>query len=280
MSASLIMSGKNELTVDAGADSWNELLGVIDRLRGENGCPWDRKQTLDSLKPCLVEECYELLEAIETGDPASHLDELGDVLLQVLLQARIRSESGDFDIGDVASHLSAKLIRRHPHVFGDAKADTPEEVLVRWAAIKKQERSGGPPSPAGTLDGLPRGLPSLHQAQKVQQRAAGVGFDWSRIEDVFSKVEEELDETRNALANESAEEIYEELGDLLFSVVNLCRFRHVHAEDALRSATQKFKDRFHAVERRIEQSGQRMEDCSLEELDRVWEGVKQEEKSC
>ncbi len=252
------------------------LLSIIDRLRGEGGCPWDRKQTLKSLKPYLLEECYELLEAIDNADPAAHMDELGDVLLQVLLQARIRAEADTFDIGAVAAHLSAKLIRRHPHVFGDATADTPEAVVQRWAEIKQQEREGlNIPAPA-TLDGLPRQLPSLHRAQRIQERAARVGFDWDRIDDVLGKVDEELEEVRGALRSGGMEAVEEELGDLLFAAVNLCRCKGIDAEDALRLATTKFTERFHAVERRILASGRRMEDCTLAEMDREWDRVKQE----
>jgi len=253
------------------------LLAVIARLRGDNGCPWDRKQTLESLKPYLIEECYELLEAIDGGDPDAHRDELGDVLLQVVLQAQIRDEEGIFDFEDVAAHLSEKLIRRHPHVFGDASADTPEEVVRRWAEIKRKERGikGAPPS--ATLDGIPRQLPALHRAQRIQERAARTGFDWSRIDDVLDKVEEELGEVREALASGSPAAVEEELGDLLFATVNLCRFRGIHAEEALRGAIGKFTVRFHEVERRILASGRQLEQCTLEEMDREWDAVKLEE---
>jgi MazG family protein len=260
----------------ANGEAMNRLLAVIARLRGEGGCPWDRKQTLDSLKPYLVEECYELLEAIDGGDPAAHRDELGDVLLQVLLQSRIRAEEGEFDFEAVAAHLTEKLIRRHPHVFGDSVADTPEEVVLRWAEIKRQERGGVDAPPQATLDGIPRQLPALHRAQRIQERAARVGFDWSRIDDVLDKVEEELGEVREALASGSAEAVEDELGDLLFATVNLCRFRGIHAEEALRWAIGKFTGRFHEVERRILGSGRRLEDCTLDEMDREWDLVKAE----
>lgn len=261
-----------------GVDAMTELLAVIARLRGEDGCPWDRKQTLESLKPYLIEECYELLEAIDQGNPAAHCDELGDVLLQVVLQAQIRSEEGAFNFEAVAAHLTKKMIRRHPHVFGDATADTPDEVLRHWAEIKRQERGGLDAAPAATLDGIPQQLPALHRAQRIQERAARVGFDWSRIDDVLNKVEEELSEVCEALASGSAEAVEEELGDLLFATVNLCRFRKINAEEALRSATRKFAGRFYDVERRILASGRRMEDCTLEEMDREWDLVKAEER--
>ena len=254
-------------------------IAVVARLRGENGCPWDRKQTLDSLKPFLMEECCELLEAIEQGDVAAHRDELGDVLLQVLMQARIREEQGDFDFEAVAAHLADKLTRRHPHVFGDAQADTPEEVMVHWARIKQQERGGADAPPKATLDGIPLQLPALHRAQRIQDRAGTKGFDWDRIDDVIDKVEEELEEVREALKAGDADAVEAELGDLLFSTVNLCRFRGVHAEGALRRAITKFTGRFHAVERRLLAAGRRLEDCTLAEMDREWDRVKAEAAS-
>ncbi len=255
------------------------VIDVVARLRGEEGCPWDRQQTLDSLKPFLMEECCELLEAIEQGDAAAHRDELGDVLLQVLLQSRIREELGDFDFEAVAGHLADKLVRRHPHVFGDARADTPEEVVQHWARIKRQERTGADAPPQATLDGIPLQLPALHRAQRIQERAGKKGFDWDRIDDVVAKVEEELLEVREALESGDADAVEGELGDLLFSTVNLCRFRGVHAEGALRRAIAKFSSRFHAVERRLLAAGRRLEDCTLEEMDREWDRVKAEASS-
>ncbi len=255
------------------------VMDVVARLRGEDGCPWDRQQTLDSLKPCLMEECCELLEAIEQGDVAAHRDELGDVLLQVVMQARIREEQGDFDFEAVAGHLADKLIRRHPHVFGDAKADTTAEVMQHWARIKQEERGGADAPPRATLDGIPLQLPALHRAQRIQERAGKKGFDWDRIDDVIDKVEEELEEVREALKADDADAVEGELGDLLFATVNLCRFRGVHAEGALRRAIAKFTSRFHAVERRLLAAGRRLEDCTLAEMDREWDRVKADEAS-
>jgi MazG family protein len=255
------------------------VIGVVARLRGEDGCPWDRQQTLGSLKPFLMEECCELLDAIEQGDVAAHRDELGDVLLQVLLQSRIREEQGEFDFAAVAAHLADKLVRRHPHVFGDAKADTPEEVVQHWARVKQEERGGADAPPRATLDGIPLQLPALHRAQRIQERAGKKGFDWDRIEDVIAKVEEELLEVREALDSGDTDAVEGELGDLLFATVNLCRFRGVHAEGALRRAIAKFSSRFHEVERRLLAAGRRMEDCTLEEMDREWDRVKAEAAS-
>lgn len=254
-----------------------ELLGVIAALRSEGGCPWDRKQTLDTLKPYLVEECCELLEALDEGSVDDHRDELGDVLLQILLQARIREEEGGFDFPAVAGHLRDKLIRRHPHVFGSVSAESAEEVVRNWNQIKAEERSGQPEQ--RTLDGLPEMLPSLLRAQRIQARVARVGFDWDAHAPVLDKIEEEIQEVREALDAGEVADIEEELGDLLFSIVNLCRFQKVDAEGALRRACGKFRRRFHAIEERLDAQGVKMEDCNLDRLDVEWEGVKQDERS-
>ena len=246
------------------------LLEVVRKLRGKDGCPWDREQTLDSLKKYLVEECYELIDAIDGQRVDEHLDELGDVLLQVALQAQIRDEEGAFCFDDVANHLADKLIRRHPHVFGKVKVKDSAEVVRNWAAIKSGEKGG-----ARAIDeGIPRGLPPLHRAQKIQDRAARVGFDWDCIEDVEEKVREELAEVREARRGDDASLLKEELGDLLFSVVNLCRFAKIDATSALGGATAKFVRRFKEVQRRVDASGRTIGDCSLKELDEVWEEVK------
>ncbi len=249
------------------------LLAVIARLRGEDGCPWDRAQTLDSLKPFLVEECYELIDAMERGDHDAHRDELGDVLLQVLLQSQIRAEEGAFDFEAVAKHLTEKLTRRHPHVFGDAEAATPEAVAKRWDQIKRAERDTEAPR-APMLDAVPRYLPALHRAQRVQDQAARTGFDWRQAADVLEKVDEELMEVREAMKTGMPDRVEDELGDLLFATVNLCRHEGVHAEEALGRAIRKFNGRFHEMERRILASGRMLETCSPEQLDTVWNQVK------
>lgn len=264
-------------TTDDGLNGVRRMVDVVQRLRGPGGCPWDREQTLDTLKPFAVEEVYEVVDAIESGDPARHREELGDLLLQVALQSQIRAEEGAFTFDDVAAALAEKLVRRHPHVFGDVKAETSGEVLKNWQAIKAGEKKGDAEGePASAVGGIPRHLPALQRAQRIQGRAARVGFDWEHTADVLAKVEEEVDEIRAELGAEARDprRVRDEMGDLLFALVNLCRFLDVEAEDALRAATDKFTRRFQGVEARVHGEGRRMQDCSLAELDAHWEGVK------
>jgi len=262
------MTGAGTGSLQRGID---RLLGVVARLRAENGCPWDREQTLASLKACLIEETYELLDAIEADDPARHREELGDVLLQVVMQCRIREEQGAFGFEEVADALAAKLIRRHPHVFADAQASDSAQVLRNWERIKAGEKSGAGQS---LFAGLPQSLPALQKAQRVQGRAARVGFDWERIGDVAEKVREELGEVEEAVAKSSADAVREEIGDLLFAVVNLARFAGVDAEEALRATVGKFTRRFGRMEERLRKEGRALPDCSLEEMDAHWTAVK------
>lgn len=252
------------------------LLEVVARLRGPGGCPWDREQTLSTLKPFLVEESYELLDAIDSGDPGRHAEELGDVLLQVALQAQIRAENRQSGFDEVADLLADKLVRRHPHVFADALAKTPAEVLKHWDAIKAAE-AGESQGPRRVDHGIPRGLPALEKARKVQGRAAREGFDWDDVRDVAAKVEEELGETRKHLRGGNRAALREEIGDLLFAVVNLARFTGINAEEALEDGVKKFVRRYSQVQGRIDDSGRRMKDCTLAELDAEWEAAKKVE---
>ncbi len=247
------------------------LLAIVARLRGPGGCPWDREQTLDSLKPHLLEECYELLEAVDSGDPVHHREELGDVLLQVALQAQMRAETGLFDFEAVARALADKLVHRHPHVFGDVQVANSDEVLKNWDAIKAKEKKAERES---ALDGIPQQLPALLQAQRLQARAARVGFDWPEVAGVLEKIDEELREVREAMAGGDAARVEGELGDLLFSIVNFCRFQKVDAEQALRGSTGKFVRRFREIEARLKREGRRVADATLEELSGHWEAVK------
>jgi len=251
------------------------LLEVVARLRGPDGCPWDREQTLDTLRPYLVEESYELLEALDANDPLRHKDELGDVLLQVVLQSRIREEEGAFCLDDVAHTLCDKLIRRHPHVFGDVDVADADEVIRNWEAIKADEKGSGPGS---VLDGVPRELPALHRAQRVQSRASRVGFDWADKRDVLGKVDEELGELKDALGQGDGPRVRDEIGDLLFSIVNLCRFERIHAEEALRQTIAKFSRRFVEIEKRVREEGRTLETLTLAEMDRHWDAIKREER--
>ncbi len=248
---------------------------IVSKLRGEGGCPWDREQTLQTLKQCLLEESYEVLDAIDSNDLAHHAEELGDLLLQVLLQAEIRKEKGEFSFDDVVEGLSEKLIRRHPHVFGDVKVAGSKDVLKNWEAIKSAEKKAERKS---AMDGIPRHFPSLQRAHKVQTRAARVGFDWVELKDVIAKVDEELEEIKQAISERDAGQIKNEIGDLLFSVVNLSRHHEINAEECLDMATSRFAARFRQVEQRVAKEGRQLKDCSPAEMDAHWEAVKNEER--
>lgn len=254
---------------------FEELVGVIATLRSENGCPWDREQTHETLKSTLIEETYETLEAIDTGDPKKLKEELGDLLLNVMLQAQIAAEHKDFDIYAVIETLTEKLIRRHPHVFGDVNVEDSNEVLKNWEEIKRQE--SGYEDRTSVLDGIPDALPTLLRAQKIQNRAARVGFDWDKLTDVIAKVDEELQEVKASINAEKPEEISMELGDLLFAIVNLCRFMEIQAEETLRQANRKFITRFKWMEAELERRGTNFEAQNLETLDIIWEAAKKAE---
>ncbi|MBC7263176.1 MAG: nucleoside triphosphate pyrophosphohydrolase [Chloroflexi bacterium] len=244
---------------------------VVAQLRAPGGCPWDREQTHRSLRPFLLEEAYEVLDALEKDDTDMLREELGDLLLQILLHVQIAVEEGEFKMVDVVRHILAKLIRRHPHVFGDVQVSGPSEVIANWEEIKRHEKAGGE-EPASILAGVPGTLPALARAQAIQRRAARVGFDWPDIEGVWAKVAEELAELRAA---ESSGARASEVGDLLFTIVNLARWLDVDAELALRAAALKFEGRFKALEEECTAQGRRPEELSLEELDALWEGVKE-----
>ena len=252
----------------------DKLLEVVAKLRGENGCPWDREQTLETLKPYLVEEAYEVIDAIEQGSSVEHQEELGDLLLQIVMQSQIRTESGEFGFSDVAKSIREKMVSRHPHVFGDLKVSDSDEVLRNWEKNKSKDKDGEHRS---ILAGVPRHLPALQKAQRVQSRAALVGFDWTDVKDVVAKIEEELAETKEAMSAQDEAHIHEEIGDLLFSVVNLSRFYGMSAEDALNNTISKFSGRFAEIERRMHEQGRELTDCSLKEMDVIWEEAKNSE---
>ncbi len=257
-------------------DLFESLVEVIATLRGENGCPWDREQTHSSLKSTLIEETYETVEAIDSGNPDKLKEELGDLLLNIMLQAQIAAENNNFDIYDVIDTLTEKLIRRHPHVFGDVNVENAEDVVKNWEAIKSQE--SGYEDRKSVLDGIPNALPALLRGQKIQKRAARVGFDWDNISDVVAKVDEELTEVKENLPTNDTEAIEMEIGDLLFAVVNLCRFIDLQAEETLRKSNRKFITRFKRMENELEKQGKTLTEQTLAELDEIWEEVKKDEK--
>jgi MazG family protein len=249
------------------------LVEIMDRLLAPDGCPWDREQTLESLRPFLVEETYEVLDALARHDVPGHCEELGDLMMQIVFQSAIRRSEGAFAIDDVIASISDKLVRRHPHVFGDAKGvDTPDQVLAQWDELKKKEK-GEHAKPKRVLDGIPPG-PALAHAQKIGQRCGKVGFDWPGWEGSFAKVEEEVVEVREAIAAKDAKQIHAELGDLLLACVNLARKVGVDAENALVDATQRFRERFEIVEDRLAERGKTPQQSNLEEMDALWNDAK------
>lgn len=254
------------------SDPLERLRQIVARLRGPDGCPWDREQTHASLRTSLVEETYETVAAIDAGDDANLCEELGDLLLHVTLHSQMASERGAFDLGMVAAGVCEKMIRRHPHVFGDAAKGDSAAVLAQWDEIKRREK--GDKSTASLLDGLLTNLPALLRAQKAQQKAACGGFDWEAAGDVWAKVREEVDEVEEAMASGDAAAVADELGDLLFSIVNLARWRELEAEWLLHRATEKFVRRFQAVEAVLRSEGRQVKGTGLAELDAVWEQVK------
>jgi tetrapyrrole methylase family protein/MazG family protein len=248
-----------------------ELLTIMARLRGEHGCPWDREQTRESLRPFLVEETYEVLDALDSGDPAHLREELGDVLFQVVFHVEIARERGEFSMADVLDALIAKMTRRHPHVFGDQPVGSAAEALARWEAIKSAERTGPPRS---ALAGVPRALPALHRAQRVQHKAARVGFDWPDAASALEKVREELGEVTEALRRGAGDALRDELGDLLFSVVNVARLASVDPEGALHAAVDRFSRRFASMEEAAREEGRELAGLPLAELEQLWTRAK------
>jgi tetrapyrrole methylase family protein/MazG family protein len=257
------------------------LVALQTRLRAPGGCPWDRQQTHATLKTCLIEEAYEVLDAIEKGDPREMTEELGDLLLQVLFHADLAREAGIFDISDVILGIHNKLVRRHPHVFGNVKADTPAQVLKNWARLKAQEKqtsAGGAepanPSASSILDGIPRSLPALLESYQLTRRAAQVGFDWETVEGIFEKLREESAELRLALNESDRAHRQEEVGDILFVAVNLARFLGIDPEVALKHSNLKFKSRFKDMEADAKSLGKQLDMLSKEQLEVLWEASK------
>jgi len=253
--------------------AFTRLVETMATLRSPNGCPWDREQTSDTLKPYLIEETYEVLEALEAKDLPAFKEELGDLLLQIVFHAQLMTEAGIFTIDDVAQAISDKLVRRHPHVFGDVKVKDADEVVQNWARIKAQEKKGK--ADRSALAGVPQGAPALIQAQRLGEKAARIGFDWSSATEVFKKVEEEAQELTAALATHNAEQQEHELGDLLFTLTSLARHLNLDAETALRKAGKRFSNRFRYIEARLEQSSQDIHHTSPTRLEELWQEAKQ-----
>ncbi len=258
-----------------GAEQMERLLQIMARLRRPgDGCPWDLEQTLDTIKPHLIEEAYEALDAMESGNREHLAEELGDLLLQIVFQSQIAAQEGTFTFADVARGICDKLIRRHPHIYGEVKVADSKEVLRNWDAIKKTEKHVR----VSALDGVPKHVPPLHRAYQLQKRAARVGFDWSDIKDVYAKLDEEIVELKEAVAHGDRKHVIEELGDVIFSVVNIARFMKVDPAYALEITNAKFSRRFRIVEGEIVASGRKMKDCTLAQMDEIWNRLRAEDK--
>ena len=255
------------------ADSakWQKLIDIMATLRSENGCPWDKEQTHESLKRYLLEEAYEVLDAIDSGDDAALCDELGDVLLQVVFHAQLATETGRFTIDDVVDAVSDKMIRRHPHIFGEAHAENPDEVLTMWEQIKAKEKDSRGEKKRGIMK-LNDNLPALMLARKIQDKASRVGFDWEDIEGPKAKLREELAELEAA---STKDEQLDEFGDVLFAAVNVARFMDIDAEDALRHTDRKFVRRFNYIEDAAARQGKELPELTLKEMDALWDEAKE-----
>jgi len=252
--------------------SFEDLVKIMEKLRSPQGCPWDRKQTHESLVPYLIEETYETVDAIRKGNPENLKEELGDLLLQVVFHSQIAKESGHFDIYDVVDAIAKKLVFRHPHVFGDRRdIKTSEDVLKEWDKFKEMEGK----KKESLLDGIPQSLPAWERAYKLQKRAVKVGFDWESFEGIKEKMEEEIEELSEALRKGDREKLEEEAGDLLFMAINLVRFLGVNPEFALSKANEKFEKRFRYMERRAKEMGKRLEDMSIDEMELLWQEAKE-----
>jgi MazG family protein len=252
--------------------SFDKLVEIIARLREPvSGCPWDLKQTPQSLVPNFIEELFEAVEAIEEEDYDALNEELGDLLLHIVFQCRIAEEEKRFDVDSVLQNINSKLVRRHPHVFGDAEITDSDAVKMNWERLKKVEKKDR----ISVLEGIPRALPGLIFAQRTQEKAASVGFDWQDHKPVLDKLQEEIEELEEALVNDKSEQILEEVGDLLFTIVNLARKLHIDAEAAVKQTTRKFTKRFQYIEEHYRQKGEDIHAASLEELDAIWEKAKE-----
>ncbi len=274
---------KDDLNGDDLKGDLKELTDIMERLRSKDGCPWDREQDFSTLIPYVIEEAYEVVSAIDSGSRPELKDELGDLLFQVVFLSQLAKEEGSFDISDVIKNCSEKMIRRHPHVFADLKADTSDDVLRNWADIKEEEKAlkeagseggNGASKSEGYLSDVPDHFPALMKAHKVSKRAAKVGFDWDNLTQVFDKVSEEISELKEALAKDDREAVEEEMGDIFFALVNVSRFVSVDPENALRKTIGKFINRFHHIETSLEKDGNSLTGATLDEMETLWEEAK------
>jgi tetrapyrrole methylase family protein/MazG family protein len=251
-----------------------KLIDIMSALRSEKGCPWDKEQTRDSLKPFLLEETYEVLEALDEGDSEKIKEELGDLLFQIVFHCQLAKEKNEFDMSDVIEEISRKMLNRHPHVFGKKKFKNKEHFRKYWDEEKKREGK----KRESILEGVPKALPSLLRAHKLQKKAARVGFDWKKTEDVFEKLEEEVEEFKQALKKKKQPEIEDELGDIFFMLVNISRFVGVNPEDALRKTISKFISRFRYIEMKAADKKRNLSDMTLKEMDKLWDEAKDRER--
>jgi MazG family protein len=264
--------------------NFEKLVEIMATLRGPNGCPWDKQQDFNSLKPMLVEEVYEVLEAVEEKNFDGLSEELGDLLLHIVFHAQLGKESGQFDINTVLSKISEKLVRRHPHVFGNETVSSPEEVIKNWEAIKAQEKAAKlknrSPEQRSLLEGIPSKLPAIHEAHQISSRAARVGFDWPDVDGVFEKLQEEIHELREVIAEgedgDRRERLEDEIGDMLFVIVNIARYLKIDSESALKRANRKFKSRFQYMENELAKQGKTIDQVSLDEMEALWQKAKSE----
>jgi MazG family protein len=263
---------------------FEKLVEIMATLRGPNGCPWDKEQDFNTLKPMLVEEVYEVLEAIDIQDFDGVAEELGDLMLHIVFQAQLGKEAGTFDINTVIDKICEKLIRRHPHVFGGEEAGTPDQVIRNWEAIKAKEKAAKlnsrSPEERSLLEGIPSKLPALHEAHQISARAARVGFEWPNIEGVFAKLQEEVRELKEVIAENAndpkRDRLEDEIGDLLFVLVNIARYLKIDSESALKRANRKFKARFQYMEGELSRQGKTLEESNLDEMEALWQRAKSE----
>lgn len=254
--------------------SFDNLVDIIKTLRSPDGCPWDREQTLYSLKNHFIEEAYELVDALDNKDIENIREELGDLLLHIIIHSVIAEEDGYFTINDVIREISDKLVRRHPHVFGNIKVNNTEEVMKNWEAIKSDEGK----KKKYLFDGIPKGLPSIQQSYKLQKRASKKGFDWNTTEDCLDKVDEEYNELKEAIKVGKQKDMQHELGDILFALINLSRFLKVDSDEALRNVNKRFIGRFSHIQKKLTEKGQSLEDTPLEEMETIWQEAKKNDQ--